>query len=437
MGDIRLGTAKVDITPSVPVELAGFASRRGMGASETVSRRLHANILVFCTSNGRGRNLALLVSADLPWWGPDRVASLKRTIGERWGFDPAAILLHATHTHSGPQTSFVFSPLIGLPDAGYIEELERRLMDGIRRAIQSVEPVEIAIGQGECRIGIHRRKRADGRILLAPEANGPVDPEVRVVRCRRLYDGETKAVLVHYACHPTVSSSNRISSEFCGVAMARVERELGPQAMAAYLQGCCGDIAPLSVEDGAFVNGQEETTDSLGAALAAETLRILRQPMKQLDAGSLRYRSITVDLPLRALPTLQQLQSKAVDPNEPEYAREWSRLLLERRERLAPTIPLEITLLTIADGLSLMAMNAEMVVEYGKSIKQGTAGTVLPVTCTNGMIGYVPTAVQASEGGYEVNEALFYYGLPAPLKPESEKIVMEGIKRLYPSLELL
>lgn len=430
MGYLRLGTAKVDITPPVPVELAGFASRSGAGACETVSHRLHANIFVFCTVNAQGRQLALLVSADLPWWGPDRVESLRRTIGTRWGLDPAAILLHATHTHSGPQTSFVFSPLIGLPDAAYIEELERRLLDGIRTAIRSMEPVEIEIGQGECRIGIHRRKRVNGRILLAPDENGPADPEVRVIRFRRLYEGETKAVLVHYACHPTVSSDNRISSDFCGVAMAKVERELGPQAMVAYLQGCCGDIAPLSVKDGAFVNGQEETTDSLGGVLAAETLRILRQPMKRLDAGALRFRSVTVALPLRTVPTLQQLQSMAADPDEPAFAREWSRLLLERKERLQPTVPLEIALLSFADGLSVMAMNAEMVVEYGKSIKRGTAGSVLPVAYTNGMIGYVPTASQLREGGYEVNEALYYYGLPAPLRLESEILVKRGIEML-------
>lgn len=415
---IMLGTAKVDITPTFPVPLAGFASRKELGAFDDVLHPLHAKIFFFSGPNGQEKKrMALLISADLLWWGPDQVEPMKQKISAMLGLDPASILLHATHTHSGPQTSFRFTPLLGKPDANYIDEMESKVLEGVRTAFARMEPVTIERGKGICRIGIHRRKRVQGRILLAPNKDGPVDPEVNVVRFRGL-DGGTRAVLVHFACHPTVSSGNRVSSEFCGVAMAKVERKLGARAVAAYLQGCCGDIAPNVVKDGAFFDGQAEMIDKLGSLLADETIRILRQAMKPLEADTLQVHSITVELPLQKLPTLRELQ---LNMHKPGVYGEWSRLLLAQPKRLRATLPLEMTFLSISDELSFIAMNAKMVVEYGFAVKRLSGGTALPIGYSNGMIGYVPTAEQIREGGYEADESTLYFALPAPLQPKTEK----------------
>lgn len=431
MGEtLYLGTSKVDITPNFPVELAGFASREGMEPSDTVARRLYAKCFVFQSERERERTTAVLISADLLWWGPDREERLRRNIGERWGLDGDSILLHATHTHSGPQTSSRFLPAIGQPHSGYIVELEQRVLEAVGIALNNPEPVSIECGEGSCRIGIHRRRRSGSRIVLAPNDDGPVDPQVRVVRFRRLNGGDTKAVLVHYACHPTITSANRITSEFCGAAMERVERESGSQAVAAYLQGCCGDIGPISVKDGAFVDGRTETVDLLGAMLAEEALRILREPMTILEAVSPRVRAMTVRLPLEKLPTKRELESAALEPG---VRGAWGRLLLSRQERLSPYIPLTLSLLSIADRLSFLAMNAEMVVEYGNAIKRLSNGNALPLAYSNGMIGYVTTASQSREGGYEPEESTLYFGLPSPLRPETESIVMAAIGKLLRS----
>src|SRR5262249_37896202 len=89
---MRLGISKVDITPSFPVQLAGFALRSELGAFESIAHRLFARIFVFATGGGEGESerKALLISADVLWWGSDRVPALKRRIHERYGIEEDA-----------------------------------------------------------------------------------------------------------------------------------------------------------------------------------------------------------------------------------------------------------------------------------------------------------------------------------------------------------
>ena len=65
---LELGTAKVDITPRIPVPLAGFGFRTG------VFGRVETPLLArtFCFK-GTGERPIILVSADLIWWGNDRI----------------------------------------------------------------------------------------------------------------------------------------------------------------------------------------------------------------------------------------------------------------------------------------------------------------------------------------------------------------------------
>jgi hypothetical protein len=57
---------------------------------------------------------------------------------------------------------------------------------------------------------------------------------------------------------------------------------------------------------------------------------------------------------------------------------------------------------------------------------------VLPVGYSNGMVGYVTTARQIEEGGYEPVESSRYYGLPAPFAPEIEPILESAIASIVP-----
>jgi hypothetical protein len=423
--NLTLGTAKVDITPLRPVPLAGFMQRTGHFCG--ISRPLYARILFFEQEDtAEQKRSALLVSADIIWWGPEWIEGMRRRLAERWGIQESFVILHATHTHSAPQTSHRFTPSLGEPDPDYIEMLESRVFQGIEAAAGRLEPVFLERGRGKCHFGVHRRKFVDGRIDMLPNDSGPTDPEVNVVRFRT-EDGRTKALLVHFTCHPTTTEDNFVSSEFPGVAMELIENGLGPDAVAAFLQGCCGDVRPALVREGQFYRGSEKEVRQLGCTLAKEVMRVLHQPMESLVSCNLTGKTVSIPLPFQELPTMAELEQAR---HQPSIAGEWGRLLLQEPERIRSSIPFEMTWLKLAEGLSLLAMNAEIVVEYGLFVKRQFAGAVLPVPYSNGMIGYVPTARQVAEGGYESQESFFYFGLPAPFDAAVETKICEAILNL-------
>ncbi|WP_028549645.1 neutral/alkaline non-lysosomal ceramidase N-terminal domain-containing protein [Paenibacillus sp. UNC451MF] len=421
---LQLGTAKIDITPSKPVPLAGFAHRTG--PFEHIAHPLYARIHCLEQSDGsEGKTAALLISADLIWWGTDLVMKLIPQLKDRYGFQ--TVLLHATHTHSGPQTSGCFTEALGKPDPDYWEELEQRLLAGIEQALQNREPVTIERGVGQCRVGVNRRKEIDGRIKMAPNENGPVDSDVTVLRFRAVNGGWIKGLLVHYTCHPTTTGDNEISSEYCGVALDRIEQALGNNIVGAFLQGCCGDIRPELVGDDEFYRGHRMEVERFGSWLSEEVLRINSLPMDELTPTDLKSKTLVVPLPFESLPSVIELEAQA---DQTDIYGEWARLLLNQPERRQESIPLEITRLDLAEELSLVTFNAEMVVNYGFVVRDASLGRMLPLGYTNGMIGYVPTTEQLAQGGYESRDSVPYFGLPSPFAPQTEDIICSAIYQL-------
>jgi hypothetical protein len=373
---LSLGAAKIDITPSQPVQLAGFASRCGRGSFQGIAHPLYARVLLFEQSGGSGpARRALVVAADLLWWAPERIAGIVRRLRERWALAPEAIILNATHTHSGPQTRICFAPSVGEADARYVEWLETRLYEAGTAAEQRLEPVVVEQGRGLSRIGIHRRTLVDGQVQHVPNPNGPVDPEVTVIRFRAL-NGRARAVLVHYTCHPVITDGMLVSSEFPGVAMEQVEQEVGEGVVAAYLQGCCGDVKPRVIHDGQFARGDVSVVHQVGESLAQEVLRVLRQPLQPKAPVPLAARTAQVALAFQRLPTIPELEAQR---DQAGVVGEWSRLLLANPERLQRSIPLTLVALDLAAGLTVLAMNAEPAVAYGLFAKEHSGGRVLPL----------------------------------------------------------
>ena len=386
---LKLGTAKVDITPQFPVPLAGFEFRSGV--FEQVLTRLFARIFFFQPESGPA---VILVSADLIWWGSDRVSSMRERMRQQPGAGNAVILLHATHNHSGPQTAATLSPLIGEASPAWLETMENAVIGGIGEAVSTCETVCIARGSGVCDIGIHRRRLVDGTILMAPSRDGPIDPECTVIRFQTL-TGETKALLVHFTCHPTTTGGNSVHGEFCGVAMTIIEDRIGNSAIAGFLQGCCGDIRPALIRDDQFYRGGMEDVLRLGSELSGVVLKVLASPMQPCEPTPCTAHQIT--LPLYFEHTAENTADSAL---------------------------LEMTRVLLGSQLGFFTFNAEMVVRYGFLIKQES---LLPLAYTGGMIGYVTTEQQLAEGGYEAREAFRYFRMPGPFAASTESRIHEAI----------
>jgi hypothetical protein len=233
---------------------------------------------------------------------------------------------------------------------------------------------------------------------MAPNPNGPSDPECTVIRfCRP--SGSTKALLVHFTCHPTTSAENAVSGEFCGAAMTAVEEFLGPDTAAGFLQGCCGDVRPALIRDGEFFRGDHIDVKRLGSELSTVVIDALSRPMHRCRTGPCSH--LTSAVPL----TFEQ--------------------------HSAAGIPLEMTKVRFGADLGFVTFNAEIVVEYGLCVKQGSGGAALPIGYTNGMIGYVTTEQQLVEGGYESREAFQFFNMPGPFAATTERQVRHAVDRMF------
>jgi hypothetical protein len=186
------------------------------------------------------------------------------------------------------------------------------------------------------------------------------------------------------------------------MAMNDVEAHLGKGAVALFMQGFCGDVQPDLVAGGSFYVSDDVEVCRLGRELAGCAVEVLGGVMKRVPVCKLVSRQMTLELQLE-----------------------------EREERVA----FEMTYCRLAEGLSFLTANAEPVTAYGLFLKQEVGGGILPLGYTNGMIGYIPTANQIAEGGYEPLESLPYFRLPAPFVPEIEEQIQQAIVELVGASE--
>jgi hypothetical protein len=391
---------------------------------------------VIVTQTGReaDRQQAVFVSADLIFLPRNSIASLRKQIFTKWGIAESSILLHATHTHSSPYPAYgyyasVYDSTLDEEFDNYIKGVEAAVMEGIGNALNGLEPVTIERGSGQCLFSSYRRKEEEGKWVMAPNDKGPNDQEVSVIRFKKR-NGTTKALMVHYTCHPTTTYEDFYSSDYPGTAMDLIEERLEADAVSMFLQGCCGDIRPGIIREGHYVHGSESDVLRLAGLLAEEVTAVLERPLSSVKPSHLISRSQQVELPFRTVPSMDELEANQDDPG---LMGRWSRKLLANPQFLTSHDTLELTYIQLANELSFLAMSGEMVVAYGLNIKQEYKGTTIPIGYTNGNAGYIPTAEQLEQGGYEAYDFFYKQGLPSPYDSRIEDLIREAISELVPS----
>lgn len=415
---LELGVSKIDITPAERVPLAGFAARNNK-PYEGIASRIYARTAFFRHISPAGEQTkGIFVSADLLWWGESLSKQIRAEISKKWDVPESCILLHGTHNHSGPQTNEPMHPLLGLANSQYLQFLKQRLHAGIEQAFQDLEETDVYRSSGECRLGVHRRAVVNGQVIFQANEAGEMDPEMLLFRFRRKGEEKDKALFVHYAVHPVISRENQVSAEFTGAAMNRLEQTF-EGCTAFYLQGCCGDINVDFTKNKMFQTGDEQQVEAFAEKLAQTAEKILSHGGQKLQAGSIAGRTYRLSLPFQPLHAEKEMVEMAASGESPY--REWAQHMLSEESRNEKI--LEMTVMKLGEEMSFLAMNAEMVTAYGLYMKEKSNGKVVPLPYTNGMTGYIPTAEQLDEGGYEAEGSIYYFYLPGKLDRSVEQQV--------------
>lgn len=411
---MRVGVASAAITPPSGIELAGYAFRNR--PAEGAWDELTVQVMVIehdgvCVG---------LVTADVIWFDAAWSNEVRRAC---MAADPtlADVWLAASHTHGGPQTVKGMHSLLGKPSDPYLAWLKQTVLQLTNHAVADLEDVTLHAAQGWCSIGVNRRRREDGRVVMKPEEDGPRDDCVTVIGFRRA-DHTWKSLWFHYTCHPTVAGGYHFTADYPGAARRWIETVI-PGVKAMFLQGCCGDIRPRLVDGGgAFYRGGPAEVEQFGRMLGQEVVRLLAEMEPEVPHLAIARHS--VELPLQTAvpcPRIPEIEADRVYPV-------WRELVRERAEWRPE---LHIGRLQISDRIALYGFNAEITVEYGLWLrKRFPRHRVIPVGYVNGCLGYLCPARYVDEGGYEVEESYLYFGLPAPFSREVEERVKRGIAAL-------
>lgn len=454
---LSAGVARIDITPPPGIAHAGWGAQAHERAAG-VDLPLWATALAL--SDGEQR--VVLVDIDLIYLWDGEAPAVLQAVADLTGLPPAHIRLAYTHTHSGPVNGSAWTSWIKhgtelVP--AYDQSLPGRIAGVAWAALQALRPVRLAAGRGQCRIGVNRRfqRPEDGAVIVGRNWDGPVDPEVLVLRLDDL-DGRPVAAVVNYACHPITVGPDceLITPDYPGAMKRVVEQATG--ATCLFLQGATGDIGPIR---GVARGGLGEYR-RLGAMLGHEASRVWweLEPRRRveryagtLESGSplalyedeflpdpdatLRVGVRPVDLPLKQLPPPEALAAQAAehaarlkalretDGSRADILRE---TMLAKRAAMRADLArrlagqthrrVEAQVFAIGEQVALLAVPGEPFVEIGLQVKRNSPfeHTLFSGYANIGW-AYIPTASAYPLGGYEVEIT--------PFTPDAAGILVE------------
>lgn len=372
------GVVRVDVTPTQPVMLAGYAARNELSAG--VHDRLYARVVAF----EQGDQRLVLVSVD--FIGFYRTYEpMRDAICERFGLQPSEIFLCGTHTHSGPTPTLQDD--VHPHNLQYTRTLQEKLVAAVEQALAQTNPVHLGVGRGHSPVGANRRERQpDGSIRLGRNPYGPTDKEVLVMKLAKP-DGAPIAALFDYATHATSLGPGNlhISGDVLGIAEQFVEQTLAPDVIAPAFAGASGDIDPWYRVLPSFntENGRVPEPVLLGTLLGEEVVHVFRKTDAAVAPAGIATEFATLELPASLRPGRDDSQTEA------------------------DTRPLNVTVARIGN-VGFVGLGCELLTEVGMAIKAASPyDHTFVITHCNGGAGYVCPAKLFPEGGYEVDSTRF------------------------------
>lgn len=282
----QVGIARGDITPPVGIyhRMWGAAVH---DRSTGVHRPLTATALVLrpspeasnaAATEPSDSDMLVLIAVDHCLLWKNEMAGLLSEVATASGVPRERLLVMFSHTHAAGLMGLERADLPGGElIAPYLAELSAKLTRLVRQALDDLAPAMITYGTGRCSLAAHRDlwDEASGQWVCGFHPQGFADDTVIVGRVTDLA-GQTRGVIVNYACHPTTLAweNTLISPDYVGALRETVEATIS--APCFFVQGASGDLGPRR-----GFTGDVRVADANGRQLAYSvlaTLESLRSP---------------------------------------------------------------------------------------------------------------------------------------------------------------
>lgn len=446
VSELRAGVASGALDPPLGVPMMGYSARTGVSEGTHDPLQVRAVYL-------SGESDLLWIECDVCLWAPQQAREIRARIEARTRVPAARILVGSIHTHSGPDTGFG-ALLAGREPPAFVGDLLDVVTEVGVRACAAPRLARLAVGRAEARIGRNRRR-----------ADGPLNPEVLVVRVDDSAKRQPLAILYVHGCHPTaLGHENLLYSADWPAAASAVIRARHPGALPMFALGAHADVDPRTrgLQDlaipGQSVGVSHEETEALGRevgeAVAEVAAGLEPVPDTRVGAASAMVRIsahratesglaaalAALDLPAAARPKVSELydlerertQHLPADERRERIAR--VRLYLRdrtaRRFAFAEEPEVEVQVLRVGEAL-LLALPLEPTVDVGLDWQRRAPSSHAAVLgIANGWMRYLPHAKNFEEPGAQMK----YEILQSTLVPEAATRLLAAAETLAQDL---
>ncbi len=430
---LDVGLAVRDISPELPIRLAGYAGRNR--PADKADHPLLVQALALRNFSGERFVFVALDNCEV---SRAFITPVVRQCTEQFQLARGAVAVVSSHTHSAPVLDETLTDMVQASSsetaqiARYSQVLKAKIVEVVGAALNDFQPALLEAGSGRATFAMNRRVYDGDRVVFGDNPDGPADWEVPVLRIRRA-DGSVRAIVFGYACHGTSVRSGDdwyvVSGEYMAYARQHLEA-VEPGATAIYLTGMGADSDPAP--RGLLVHAKRH-----GLELAGAVVSVLDQPMRPVRGG-FKFAFQEIDLPLVDPPSRDQLEKDAQSKDVYIKARAEAYLKrLNANRPLPESLKLPVAAVRIGDDLTFVLMGGEVVVDYSRRLKRLLAqdhpwmiGYAYEVPC------YVPSARLIKEGGYETDSSLIYYGFYGPFRTSVENLVVKQITSLVAGLRV-
>lgn len=423
----KVGAAAIDITPDGPVFTAGYGARITK-PREKVLLPVFAKALAL--EDPRGGRL-VIVTLDLIGVPRKMREAVGRKAWERYQLPLDALLLNASHTHTGPAFSGagVTDPVFAAKAEAFGRELEEKIVGVIGAALDRRDSAHLHYTHARAGFAMNRRAPLGLSTGNSPYPDGPVDHDVPVLRVTNA-EGKLRAVMFGYACHNTATGGYLVlSGDYAGHAQKYLE-DAHPSVVALFVMGAGGDQNPYPRHSASLEQPAQHgrtLANAVEAALSVVKQRPVRPPL----------RTALGDVPLDFSEISRiDFERKARSQDKQEKASA-ERLLadLERGAPIPASYPCPVQVVRLGTDLVLAAIGGEITVDYSLRLKSEWAGkgpALWVAGYSNDVFGYLGSKRVIIEGGYEGYSANLGR-FPGPWALDSEDRV---IRKVYELLQI-
>ncbi|HEY1877935.1 MAG TPA: hypothetical protein VGG66_10715 [Rhizomicrobium sp.] len=424
----RIGIARTEITPPIGVYSRTWGSARH-DVAEGVHRPALATCLVFQALD-EGSEL-IIVAMDSCCADDGEVAVLRAAILERFGLNPEQLMLHPSHSHSLPVlTRRTADRAGGALLTSYLDNLAPVCFGLIEHARENLAEGVMSWAYGRCGLAFNRDAvdPASGRDICGLNLTEKADDTLLVGRIAGR-DGQIRATIVNYACHPvSMGGGNKLlSPDYVGAMREVVERETG-RAPCVFMHGASGELTPrrsyeakteaadqngrelgyaaLSVLSGMFP--PEQQLQYQGVEESGTPLGIWRLTPRSDVSTQLSGRFVTTRFPLLSFPSRQELEAQLAAATE-RYAIERLERSLARRVQVGdgPDGDFHFTVWRLGEAF-VVSTPAECYSQFQIDLRRQFSDTTVAVlNLSDGTTTYLPKPESFSRDVYQARIAFY------------------------------